>query len=112
MTQREGKVIQYFGTKMFKEYVTEAPFLADAKEFVGMLENCLKVRETDASISGVADLLLCYNGIFVAAELKAIGNDASAQQLKFIANVLAAGGKAGVCRTLSDVWNLLYSTAS
>ncbi len=110
MTDREGKVLQYFGAKMCAEYVTEAPFLKLAKEFVGMLEHCLVVREAAATVSGVADILLCYNGLFIAAELKAINNEPSPQQLKFIQDVRAAGGRGAVCRTLYDIWDMLQST--
>jgi hypothetical protein len=54
-------------------------------------------------------LLVCYKGLFVAVELKDDVGVPSPQQLKFIADVIEAEGKGAICRTLSEVFNLLVS---
>jgi hypothetical protein len=95
------------------EYDKEADFLKTVKEFCETLgEECLVVREAAATKNGVADLLLCYNSKFVACEKKRIGGVPSPQQLKFIEKVRKAHGSAGVCRTLSDVWDLMKGYCS
>jgi hypothetical protein len=111
-TEREKKVITYWAGRMSLNYNCEAKFLKDAKEFVSMLENCVVVREAAATVNGVADLLLCYNGRFIACELKKKNGTPSPQQLNFIAHVKKAGGEAAVCKTLVDVWLMLRRTAS
>jgi RecB family endonuclease NucS len=112
LTDREARVLLYWHDKMSQEYEQEADFLKNAKDFCEMLgKSCLVVREAAATKNGVADLLLCYNGQFVACELKRIGGVPSPQQLKFIDRVKEAGGQADVCRSLADVWNTMRRTA-
>jgi RecB family endonuclease NucS len=112
LTDREARVLLYWHDKMSQEYEQEATFLKNAKDFCEMLgKSCLVVREAAATKNGVADLLLCYNGQFVACELKRIGGVPSPQQLKFIAKVKEAGGQADVCRSLADMWKIMKRTA-
>lgn len=107
MTVRERKVLEVYGTKMMTAYDKEGKFLHDAKEFLVALGNTKVIREANATVSGVADLLVCYNGLFIACELKKIGGKPSPQQLLFIKQIQNAGGSAGVCDCLADIWNLL-----
>ncbi len=112
MTEREERLLAYWHNKMNLEYPLEADFLKDAKAFCEMLgKSCLVVREAAATKNGVADLLLCYHGQFVACELKRIGGVPSPQQLKFIDKVREAGGQADVCRSLADMWRVMRRTA-
>lgn len=112
MTEREHRVLQYWAAKLEDEYVFEAKFLKNAKDFCAMLgEKCLVVREASATVNGVADLLLCYNGRFIACELKRINGVPSPQQLKFIDKTIKAGGLGMVCRNLHDIWKLVERTA-
>ena len=114
MTEREQKVLAYYGRDkhaMTRRYLREATLLRKATQFAGMFENCVLVREANPNVSGTADLLLCYNGRFIACELKAIDGVASPQQLKFIEDVKKAGGLAAICESLQDIWNLLNQTA-
>jgi hypothetical protein len=112
MTEREERLLAYWHNKMNLEYPLEADFLKDAKAFCEMLgKSCLVVREAAATKNGVADLLLCYNGRFIACELKRIGGVPSPQQLKFIDKTIKAGGLGAVCRNLADIWKLIERTA-
>ena len=104
---REERIRRYYGTRLNDEYYDEAQFLAAAKAFLEMLEGCLVVREAHGTKSGIADLLICYQGRFVAAELKAIYGVPSANQIKFLEKVAAAKGVGGICDTLQSVWDLL-----
>lgn len=109
--QRIKRILAYFNGQMQLEYNKEADFLTKAKEFCELLgKSCVVVREAAATKNGVADLLLCYNGQFVACELKRIGGVPSPQQLKFIDKVREAGGQADVCRSLADIWRIISGT--
>lgn len=114
MTEREQKVLDYYNRDrhaMTRQYLKEASFLREAKRFVGMFENCLLIRESNPNTAGIADLLVCYNGRFIACELKTMDGVASPQQTAFVEKVKKAGGLAAICTNLQDIWNLLYQTA-
>jgi penicillin-binding protein-related factor A (putative recombinase) len=114
MTEREQKVLDYYNRDkhaMTRQYLKEATFLKKATEFAYMLENCVVIREANPNLAGTADLILCYNGRFIACELKAMDGVASPQQLKFVEKVKKAGGLAAICTNLQDIWNLLNQTA-
>jgi len=111
MTEREQVILNLYKGKMTKKYGLEATFLNEANEFISLFKNLVKIRETSATVNGVADLIMCYNGRFVAAELKKEFGVATQQQLNFIKAVRGAGGIAGECRSLADIWNLLSKTA-
>lgn len=49
--------------------------------------------------AGVADLLCCYGGLFVAMEVKKPGEEPRPNQFAFLRSVIKAGGKAGVIYT-------------
>lgn len=112
VSSRTKRTLDYYGADIDNEYIKEATFLSKAKEFCSLLgPSCLVVREAAATRNGVADLILCYKGRFVACELKRYNGVPSPQQLKFIESVKAAGGSGGVCRCLRDIWNLMEHTA-
>ena len=106
--ERKERIKKYFAPIWSKEYTTESNFLKDAKELCRMLApKCIVVRAEAVTIAGVADLLLCYEGRFIAAELKKQTGIPSPQQLKFIAEIKEAGGKAAVCKNLKELWALV-----
>ncbi len=107
LTQRLKKTWNMF-PDMKKSYETEAEMLHKTKQLLRYAGACI-IREASPTRRGVADLLVCYNGRFIAIELKDEIGKASAHQVKFLEEVRNAGGLADVCRTLSEVWCLLYS---
>lgn len=114
MTEREAKILEYYSKDPFamkRKYLKEAVLLKKAKEFVGMFENCLIIREAFATTNGTADLLICYKGNFIACELKAMDGVASINQKLFVDKVHKAGGRAAVCESLQDIWELMTHTA-
>lgn len=95
-----------FADEMDVVVIKEADILAKTVmvlEAIGALVN----READAPRRGVADIIACVDGKYVAIELKDNEGIPSKQQLRYINKVRAAGGIAGVCRTLRDVFELL-----
>lgn len=110
MTEREIKVKQYYVSKgIFYALCDEEQHLMDlAKEFLGLMGAVWTRGKTD-DVSGISDLLICYSGQYIAVELKDDIGMPTPQQNKFINDVLKAGGKAAVCRTLSDIFDLLIS---
>lgn len=84
----------------------EADLLANCTECCKML-GALPIRMAYTTKNGQSDLLICYEGRFYAAELKARNGTPSPQQLKFIEKVEAAGGKGAVVYTLRDLFRLL-----
>lgn len=89
-----------------KEWKEEADLLSRATDMLFMLK-AVNVRQAWATKNGTADLIVCYNGRFIAIECKDDEGEPTIQQLNFIAEVLAAGGRAAVCRTLESIFNLL-----
>ncbi len=49
------------------------------------------------SEAGVADLLICYQGNFIALEVKVGKEEPRLNQLAFLRSIEKAGGKAGWC---------------
>lgn len=97
---------KFYSADQHTTYKLEADFLAAATDFA-KLADILVVRQAQATRRGVADLLLCCNGIFIAAELKAEDGTPSPHQLKFIDKVTENGGLGAVCSTLGEIWELL-----
>lgn len=107
MTTREQLIIEYYKPTMNLAYDYEADFLKETKTLLSMLEKCKVVREAAATINGTADLLACYRGRFIALELKAEDGTPTPHQLKFIADVIDAGGLGAVCTTVREVITLM-----
>lgn len=106
MTEREQKVFMHITSRNFsKPFTEEAALLKEAKTLLGML-GALVVRE-ESLVRGRSDLLICYKGKFIACELKDDIGTPSPHQIKFIRDVRNAGGIAGVCRTLYEVFMLV-----
>jgi hypothetical protein len=58
---------------------------------------------TDRWVSGIPDLLILYEGIFAAIELKVGKNQATKLQLIVLQRIGAAGGITAICRDMSDI---------
>lgn len=56
---------------------------------------------------GIADILGCYRGFFVALEVKQPGGEASRKQELFLRSIEKAGGFAAVVESLDDVIEVL-----
>lgn len=61
----------------------------------------IKIHSSPFSEAGVADLLCCIGGVFVALEVKKKGNEPTPIQFAFLRSIRRAGGKAGVVYTHS-----------
>lgn len=104
--ERFEKAKRAMGSKMYSAYTVEALLLKDTCMFLDLV-GATYTREADAPRRGVSDIVACYNGKYVAIELKDNTGTPSPQQLKFIDKVHTSGGMSSVCRTLQDVANLL-----
>jgi Holliday junction resolvase len=60
--------------------------------------------------SGVADLLACYQGYFVAIEVKRPGEHPTAIQARFLDSIREAGGRAGVATTIPEALKIMLDT--
>lgn len=106
MNKREQAVFNYMSGRNFDTaFSTEAAMLRETKRLLDML-GAVVVRE-ESFIRGRSDLIICYQGRFIACELKDDIGTPSPHQIKFINSVKRAGGAAGVCRTLQEVFSLV-----
>lgn len=110
LTPRELKVLKHAKDHGYlqKKFDKEADLLTHCKTMLGML-GALIVREDHVSENGVADLIICYKGTFIAAELKSINGTPTMSQLLFLQKVRKAGGYAAVCDTVLTLFGLLTS---
>lgn len=106
MMQRLKKTWNMF-PNMNEPYESEAEMLHKTKQLLDYAGAYI-IREADGTRRGIADLLVCYNGRFIAIELKDRTGTASVHQVKFLEGIRNAGGLAEVCNKLSEVWCLLY----
>lgn len=103
----EESVTNYFAPIWNDKFTKEADLLAKTLEFLNMLPHTKVVRIEAGVKSGIADILVCHYGCFVAIELKDDIGVPSKQQLKFIEDIKDAGGHGAVCRTLAEVYKIL-----
>lgn len=103
--ERRYRAEEYYRNMMYHRFTQEATLLSYAKEFLEMLGAAV-VRQTSET-AGISDLIICYQGRFIACELKRNDGQATEQQLAFIKKIQRAGGVGGVCRTLHDILNLV-----
>lgn len=111
MTYRERQVEAYYLSKNLWEtkFSSEAKFLDFAIEMCELL-GAVVIRQAFATKRGVADLLVCYNGAFIAAELKDDTGEPSVQQLAFVDKIRKARGRAAVVDTLGQLFDLVIGT--
>lgn len=90
-------------------YKDEATLLRHTMQFLESHKRTglMPIRINDRYVKGYSDIFVVVRGIFVAIELKDETGVASVHQKLFIKDVIAAGGVAGICRTLGDVSRLI-----
>ena len=64
-------------------------------------------KTADRWTSGIPDLLLCIEGRFYAIELKVGRNQPTKIQRYVIEKIRVSGGRAGVCRSVEEIRELL-----
>ncbi len=81
----------------------------DIVAYLNTLEECWHVAYHTMGYGkrGVMDRLACYRGCFVGMEIKIPGKDATPWQARCIEEVIAAGGVAGVVRSVDDAKALI-----
>ena len=84
-TQKEAKI-----QKQIIDYLKKVPNLYFIKTIV-------------SNRRGIPDIHLCYRGMYVALEVKRLGEDATALQEYELSQIRKAGGFALVVRSVEDV---------
>ena len=74
--------------------------------YLSQLEGCECFKIISANKAGVADIVCCYRGKFVAIEVKVGSNKPTALQERFLERIKEAGGVAIVAYDLDDVKGL------
>ena len=89
--------------------MTEKQFEASVVAYLKTRGCVIKMPRTRFTKAGVSDLLMCFNGRFIAIELKRPKGvyGITAAQEYFLTAVRAAGGIGGVARSLDDVKAIL-----
>lgn len=88
-------------------YAQEATLTKKVKAWLNTQDDIAYYKASDRYQKGISDFIICVDGIFVAAELKAAGGTASPHQKLFIKEIQRAGGIGGICYTLHDVKELV-----
>jgi Holliday junction resolvase len=90
--------------------MTEKQFETKAIAYLRERGVVVKVPRSRFTAAGVSDLLVCFNGRFVAIELKRPKGGSygvTAAQERFMRLVRESGGVAGVARSLPDIEAIL-----
>jgi len=97
---------------MKKKPPLERTIVRQIQYYLSSLENCywVKTHGDKYTRHGVPDLLVCYNGQFIALEVKRpqLGKLTDNQKQE-LAKISAAGGLAAVVTSVEDVKRLLTS---
>ena len=97
------------GTKKKSKSELEAAFQKEAKELIEKLGGyVIKVHVSAYQSQGEPDLVCCYEGRFVAFELKIPGNKPSALQLEKMEDIKRAGGIALSAYSINEIKEQLY----
>lgn len=110
MTERLNKTIQYLmsnGT-LTTTYPSEGPCLQAALTTL-QLAGAVTLREAFGTKAGIADIIACYRGHYVAVECKSATGEPSEQQKRFCAKVVEAGGAAVIVRCMQDITDTLVA---
>lgn len=78
--------------RMKKKVVSEATFQKTVLTFLKKLPNVYAFKVIRANRSGVSDIVMCINGVFVSLELKKAGEKPTALQFNHLKEVNEAGG--------------------
>lgn len=96
------------GTKKSKSEL-EAAFQKEAIELIESMGGyVIKIHVSAYQSQGEPDLVCCYEGRFVALELKIEGNKPSALQLEKIQDIKRAGGIALPVWSINEIKETLY----
>jgi hypothetical protein len=85
------------------KYKLEADLTDAVKNWLDTQNDLYYTKVSDRFKKGIPDILMCVQGIFVAAELKAGNNTPSPHQRFFIKKIIDVGGIGGTCYTLRQV---------
>ena len=80
---------------------------AQIMRYLKSLEGCWAVKTVVTASRGCPDVIVCYEGLFIAFEVKAADGRPSVLQLHNISQIEAAGGVASVVYSLDEVKNML-----
>lgn len=80
---------------------------AQIMRYLKSLEGCWAVKTVVTASRGCPDIIVCYEGLFIAFEVKAADGRPSALQKYNISEIEAAGGVASVVYSLNEVKNML-----
>lgn len=94
-----------------KVYTDEAKLIKDVKESLEMLDDCCVIRQEAVHKIGIPDLTLCYNGRFIAIELKDDEGSPSTLQVEWLTKIAKAGGIAIVANSVYPVIEALKRAA-
>ena len=83
-----------------KKPILESQTQKQFKEWLDKQTDLKHWKTNDQYTRGVSDIPMCLRGLFVAIELKVPGKEPTALQLKFINDVIDAGGIACWCDTV------------
>lgn len=67
----------------------------------------VKIHNNGYMRRGIPDLLICYNGKFIGAELKSEKGRPTKEQLYELSNIKESGGQSSIIRTLAELVELL-----
>ena len=93
-----------------KMYKTEAGLTTHVKKWLDTQNDLYYWKASDRFTSGIADIIVCVQGQFVALELKDDKGKLSANQKLFAKKVKAAGGTWAECRTVQDAIDAINAT--
>lgn len=65
-----------------------------------------KVHGGPFQLAGVPDIIGCWQGLFVAIELKVPGGEPTKLQLLVIEAIIKAGGRAGIATSVEEAINI------
>ena len=76
-------------------------------EYLDTIPNLYFFKVLTANMRGVPDIIACYKGRFIGMEDKSSSNKATAIQCWNSGEIMRAGGKAAVVRSVDDVKRIL-----
>jgi len=82
----------------------ESEVQAEILEWLRAQPDLVVIKVIVATTNGVADILVCYKGRFIAIEVKRdVNREPDPLQVEFLNSIIEAGGQAIVTSLLSDV---------
>ena len=93
------------------EYEKESNIVKSILRYLKSLENCFAWKEHGGmyGTAGIPDIICCYCGRFYGFEVKTETGRPTKLQENTLQKIQAAGGIAGIVRSVADVKALLHS---